>query len=80
MDPEHYPQLYVRIRAHLGRKIRKGQYPARSKLPTEAGLAAEYGCGPGQPSERSTSSKWSSRLVLGVCQGGAMCPLPHTPG
>jgi GntR family transcriptional regulator, histidine utilization repressor len=31
----------------IARRIRCGEYPAGAKLPTEAELAEEFGCGPG---------------------------------
>jgi DNA-binding GntR family transcriptional regulator len=40
MDPEHDPRLYIRIRAQLATKIRNGQYPAGTGLPTNHGIFA----------------------------------------
>lgn len=45
MDPED-PRAFLHIHSVLVQRIRDGQYPAGAKLPTEAELAAEFGCGP----------------------------------
>ena len=43
--PGQDPRLYVRIHAAMASKISEGEYPAGTKLPILAELAARYGCG-----------------------------------
>jgi Bacterial regulatory proteins, gntR family len=45
-DPGQNPEAYPHIHSVLARRIRGGEYPAGAKLPTEAELADEFGCGP----------------------------------
>ena len=45
-DPGQDPEAYPHIHSVLARRIRGGEYPAGARLPTEAELADEFGCGP----------------------------------
>jgi len=45
-DPEQDSGAYGHLHSLLARRIRDGEYPAGAKLPTEAELAEEFGCGP----------------------------------
>ena len=46
-DPGQDPGAWLHIHSVLARRIRGGEYPAGARLPTEAELAGEFGCGPG---------------------------------
>ena len=46
-DPWQDPSTFLHIHSVLARRINSGEYPAGAKLPTEAELAGEFGCGPG---------------------------------
>ncbi len=46
-DPEPDSRAHLHIHSVLARRIRDGEYPAGAKLPAEAELAEEFGCGPG---------------------------------
>ena len=65
-DPEQDPEAYLRIRSVLARRIRHGEYPAGAKLPAEADLAEEFGCGPGTAAQalRALQRDGLARRVL----------------
>ena len=45
-DPGQDPGAYRHVHSVLAQRISGGEYPAGAKLPTEAELADEFGCGP----------------------------------
>ena len=65
-DPEQDPEAYLHIRSVLARRIRDGEYPAGAKLPAEAELAEEFGCGPGTAAQvlRALQRDGLARRVL----------------
>ena len=46
-DPDQDQRSYLDIYSVLARRIRRGEYPAGAKLPTETELTEEFGCKPG---------------------------------
>jgi DNA-binding GntR family transcriptional regulator len=65
-DPEQDPRSFGHIRSVLARRIRGGEYPAGARLPAEAELAGEFGCGPGTAAQvlRALQRDGLARKVL----------------
>ena len=65
-DPEQDSRAHSHIRSVLARRIRDGEYPAGAKLPAEAELAEEFGCGPGTAAQvlRALQRDGLARRVL----------------